>query len=593
METEIKLLIENLQSNDDSLVQKAINVILQANITEPKLLPSLEKLLTFDLYTDTDDNGSGGMPYTIYLDYNYAPQAIAQIIKNKSFQNTYLTHFWGLVAADLAHPIVVGKIFVDVGSQTLPLLKNALNRRNPQVRRVGLYGLAELRAIGVAEFAKNALLDLDNQELAFRGLTRLTLPIPLDTPAESLELITWQQISVWVESAKNVIAKPDYNRYLEIIKSEKPFLEKWIHEQQIPSWYDNKFFVPKTIKSELLPNIFPLPCPEDLATLDLTYKKLGDLPSEIEEFTGIKELNLRGNQLSALPPEIKNLTQLEHLNARGNTIEKLPPEIGKLIHLKSISLMSNCLTALPKEIANLKNLNDLLLNSNRFEVFPVEICALADLKRLHLSHNLIAYLPTEIKQLINLDILDIGYNQLTTLPVEIGSLKKLRNLHVLNNQLTFLLAEIGELINLQLLHLSVNQLTTLPAAIGKLVNLKFLELSYNQFKSLPIEITNFMRLEELSLQKNQLTTLPSDIKHLANLKKLDLSQNQISFLPPEIGFLTHLIDLDLGYNQLTSLPSEISNLINLKKLNLRKHLFSQEIQKNIKAWLPNCEINFG
>jgi Leucine-rich repeat (LRR) protein len=53
-------------------------------------------------------------------------------------------------------------------------------------------------------------------------------------------------------------------------------------------------------------------------TLDLSGRKLIDLPLEIGQLTDLRELNLQNNQLAGLPSEIGQLTDLRELNLQNN-----------------------------------------------------------------------------------------------------------------------------------------------------------------------------------------------------------------------------------------------------------------------------------
>jgi internalin A len=243
---------------------------------------------------------------------------------------------------------------------------------------------------------------------------------------------------------------------------------------------------------------------DKVTELDLSFKGLTTLPSEIGQLTNLQSLDLFSNQLSSLPSEIGQLTNLQSLNLQSNQLSSLPSEIGQLTNLQSLYLQSNQLSSLPPEIGQLTNLQSLYLQRN----------------------------------------------QLSSLPLEFGQLTNLQSLNLQSNQLSSLPPEIGQLTNLQTLYLSFNQLSSLPPEIAQLTNLQTLNLQSNQLSSLPPEIGQLTNLQTLNLFSNQLSSLPREIRQLSNLKKLDLRRNPVP-IPPEI----------LGSKNLNQDPGDVNEIL--------------------------------
>jgi Leucine-rich repeat (LRR) protein len=311
-----------------------------------------------------------------------------------------------------------------------------------------------------------------------------------------------------------------------------------------------------------------------LVRLNLSQKKLTQLPPEIGLLTSLRTLNLSANQLTHLPLEIGQLTSLRTLRLDSNHLTRLPSEIGLLTNLQRLSLYSNQLSHLPPEIGQLTGMQMLRLDSNRLTHLPHEIWQLTDLKRLDLDTNQLSHLPPEIGLLTNLQQLSLYSNQLSRLPPEIGLLTGLQRLSVNNNQFSNLPSKIGQLTNLQQLSLHRNQLNSLPPEIGQLTRLQTLNLNDNQLSRLPPEIGLLTNLQRLSLHRNQLSHLPPEIGLLTSLQTLNLNDNQLSHLPPEIGQLTSLQELFLGGNQLSHLPPEIGQLTGLQRLSVNNNQLS-------------------
>ena len=75
---------------------------------------------------------------------------------------------------------------------------------------------------------------------------------------------------------------------------------------------------------------------------------MGEIPSEIGQFSNLQILNLGENQLSGpIPPEIGNLTTLRILRLDDNYFTgSIPPEIGNLTNLEGLYLHDNQFTGM-------------------------------------------------------------------------------------------------------------------------------------------------------------------------------------------------------------------------------------------------------
>ncbi len=209
---------------------------------------------------------------------------------------------------------------------------------------------------------------------------------------------------------------------------------------------------------------------------------------EAAAIDGRAKLDLSGKKLTEIPAEIGKLKNLTELYLGHNQLMAIPAEIWQLKNLTDLNLYNNQLTTIPAEIWQLKNLTRLDLSRNQLAAIPAETGQLENLTKLELYGNQLTTIPAEIGQLKNLTYLDLGENQLTAIPAEIGELENLTGFYISNNQLTKLPAEIGELEKLTGLHLSNNQLTAIPAETGQLENLTELYLYDNPLESPPLEI---------------------------------------------------------------------------------------------------------
>ena len=118
--------------------------------------------------------------------------------------------------------------------------------------------------------------------------------------------------------------------------------------------------------------------------LNLSKKKLKEVPAEVFQFRNLKELDLSKNKIKELPPQIGDLQNLERLNLSSNKLTALPEETGKLQSLVYLGLNRNLIESLPKGIGSLSSLEVLELWDNELEIIPDEIGQLTKLKVLEL-----------------------------------------------------------------------------------------------------------------------------------------------------------------------------------------------------------------
>lgn len=377
---------------------------------------------------------------------------------------------------------------------------------------------------------------------------------------------------------------------------------------------------------------------ERLETLYLRNSKLTALPGSIGALSQLKTLNLVGNPLKKLPNSIGQLGQLTELRLSETHLRDLPDEFGLLENLERLEVDFSQIQELPSTIGNLKKLEHFNLNRTPLKSIPAGLGQLTMMQQLKLRQTdsldlatlfhafadhpkaihmtsdgykvnldpdliMIAVNPLysispEISRLKNLRKLDLSFCQVKEVPAEIGALQNLTTLNLSSNQIAELPTEIGNLQNLDTLDLSRNRLSAVPASIGQLQQLELLDLSDNKLTTLPPKLGNLGNLKSLNLSSdflndnNRFQTLPIAVLQLKNLTELDLMNVQMEELLPEINQLEYLEKLNLGSNRLTKIPSEISALSNLQFLNLEKNPIPEDDYPEIKALLPDCQIEF-
>ena len=113
--------------------------------------------------------------------------------------------------------------------------------------------------------------------------------------------------------------------------------------------------------------------PDSVFRLDLSRKKLKELPSDLLKFKNLQELKIARNGLKELPVWIGDFKNLQVLDVSYNDLKELPVEIGKLAHeigslknLEVIELWDNEIGVLPEELKNCKSLRKLELRGILF-----------------------------------------------------------------------------------------------------------------------------------------------------------------------------------------------------------------------------------
>ena len=114
------------------------------------------------------------------------------------------------------------------------------------------------------------------------------------------------------------------------------------------------------------------------------------------------------------------------LDLSGKKLKELPEGIRDLKNLNALDLGNNKLKVVPEWLGELKNLQELRIAKNRLVDFPVVICQLIHLKRLDLSRNALTGLPPCIGELTEMTSFDLWSNDLAEFPEEMEKLDKLR-----------------------------------------------------------------------------------------------------------------------------------------------------------------------
>ncbi|XP_050257384.1 disease resistance protein RPV1-like isoform X6 [Quercus robur] len=305
-------------------------------------------------------------------------------------------------------------------------------------------------------------------------------------------------------------------------------------------------------------------------------KNLVCLPSTICSLKLLECLDLYGcSNFDNLPENLGNLKGLEELYLSGTAIKELPSSIDGLTALTLLSL-KDCenLVCLPSTICSLKLLERLdLSRCSNFDNLPENLGNLKGLKELNLSGTSIKELPSSIDGLTALTSLTLqDCENLVCLPSTICSLKLLECLDLYGcSNFDNLPENLGNLKGLKNLHLSGTAIKELPSSIDGLTTLTSLTLNdCKNLVCLPSIICSLNSLERLDLYGcSNFDNLPENLGNLKGLKNLHLSGTAIKELPSSIDGLTTLTSLTLNdCKNLVCLPSTICSLNSLERLDL-------------------------
>ncbi|MGY2295105.1 NEL-type E3 ubiquitin ligase domain-containing protein [Pseudomonas yamanorum] len=155
-------------------------------------------------------------------------------------------------------------------------------------------------------------------------------------------------------------------------------------------------------------------------TLNLSGGVLGDLPRlPAPAFAHVKQVNLSGTQVSieTLNDFLGAFRTIEELNLSSGNLAQLPSALDDFTALRQLDLSHNQLNVTPaiqQRLSRLTTLETLDLQYNR--VMSLDVRGLDALRRLNLSHTGITDWPLGVLDLPVLESLDLSYSAITRVP---------------------------------------------------------------------------------------------------------------------------------------------------------------------------------
>jgi Leucine-rich repeat (LRR) protein len=124
--------------------------------------------------------------------------------------------------------------------------------------------------------------------------------------------------------------------------------------------------------------------PDKVFRLQLTKKKLKEIPPEIRQLKNLNALDLGKNKLRELPEWLGELEHMQEFRAPQNKFTEMPAVVCRWKHLKRLDMHQNELTGLLPCMGDLKEVISLDLWSNDLEEFPDELKGMEGLRFMDL-----------------------------------------------------------------------------------------------------------------------------------------------------------------------------------------------------------------
>jgi hypothetical protein len=377
--TKIQELVVDDRDNDDSIL------VVPDNLNECKELESLTLLIHYD------------KNYNKYIDFFNTHPIIPQL---KTLDFYYLS---GMHLDKLDNVSVMSINGSNSRTGEFPNLSGMANLEKLKIWYSPEGSVEELHAFckQLNELKKLKYLEWYNFE--YDNMTCLEhiknieeLKISLSGKERELNLINVRELprlkalKVEAFSGINIIIPDDYvpSNTLDVLNLEKTHLATIDNIKNLSKVYPHT----KVDLGSRINNFYTQfeQDPNELASFELEYLNLTEIPEEIEKYKKIKSLKVEGKikieSFERLHPEyIEELALDCHL-------ELIPDVVSKMLNLKSLSLggfygTTNMLMEIPDWIGYLKNLETLQIIGNRISKISENIQECKNLKNLYMYYD--------------------------------------------------------------------------------------------------------------------------------------------------------------------------------------------------------------
>ncbi|KAI8506780.1 hypothetical protein Bbelb_152210 [Branchiostoma belcheri] len=287
--------------------------------------------------------------------------------------------------------------------------------------------------------------------------------------------------------------------------------------------------------------------------LDLSNKKLDEIPPGVFSINEVEILDVSDNPLESIPVNIASLSNLKEMRAAGCDLREVSGNISRCKYLRKIDFSRNPhIAALPATMKQLAYLKYVALSGCELKSLPKNLTLLATIETLDVSKNVLTTLPSEVSGLKRMKVLILNDNAFESIPQPIKSLARLDCLEMKRNKLN---NHQGDLVlnvpsKLKILDMEDNcSLSLVPDGLENLEVIEVRNFSYCGIETLPDSIGQIPTLKEIHLAGNKLRTLPDSFGRLLKLETLDLEGNRrLASLPLTLHHLRKLKDKETGAN---------------------------------------------
>jgi hypothetical protein len=211
---------------------------------------------------------------------------------------------------------------------------------------------------------------------------------------------------------------------------------------------------------------------------------------------------------------------------------------------------------------------------------------------IYLAQNKFTSLPPQLYRIKTLHSVYLSANPIKSLPVDLYKLRGLKSLLVGKTEIRVIKTNLSNLDSLEDFDISSNKLTVFPENIKTIPHLRWLSIQENGLKDLSFIDSKLSGLQTLQIYTNKIKSIPDNIHYLRNLKELLIFDNEIDSIPNSIGSLINLEHLEIWNNPIHYISPEIKKLVKLKEMRLDDNYLSEKDKKQLRKWLPSCEIHF-
>ncbi len=124
--------------------------------------------------------------------------------------------------------------------------------------------------------------------------------------------------------------------------------------------------------------------PDQVYRLDLSGKKLKEVPEEVRQFKNLNALDLGHNKLRSLPDWMGELVYMQEFRAGQNKLTEVPKAVCQWKNLRRLDLHMNALQGLPACMGALDKVEVMDLWSNDLSDYPDDLSGMASVKFIDL-----------------------------------------------------------------------------------------------------------------------------------------------------------------------------------------------------------------